>query len=194
MTGRPGRRTLLRRLGQVAGWVALVGIIVLIWPSHLGGCTTLTVVTGHSMEPTLHPGDLAIARCGEPQVGDVVAYRPFPDKAPVVIHRIIGGDGAGGWELQGDNNHFIDPFRPLAGQVKGVMVTFLPGVGGVLSFLASPTVWISLLLVSAAFLLWPGATSVPGSGRQVTEDDRNELGEDDQDEVGEDDQDAALAA
>lgn len=161
MTGQPGRRTLFRRLGQVAGWAALVGFIVLLWPSHLGGCTTLTIVTGHSMEPTLQPGDLAIARCGEPQIGDVVAYRPFPDKTPVVIHRITGGDAANGWLLQGDNNHFVDPFKPVAAQVKGVMVASVPTIGAVLSFLASPLMWVSLLLAGAAVLLWPNAAPRP---------------------------------
>lgn len=174
MTRRPGRRTWLRRLGQVAGWAALVGFIVLLWPSHLGGCTTLTIVTGHSMEPTLQPGDLAVARCGEPQVGDVVAYRPFPDKTPVVIHRIIGGDAVNGWLLQGDNNHFDDPFKPVAAQVKGVMVASVPTVGAVLSFLASPIMWVSLLLAAAAFYLWPGPAPATAPEQQPTEEQPEE--------------------
>jgi signal peptidase len=108
------------------------------------------------MEPTLQPGDLAIARCGAPQVGDVVAYRPFPDKAAVVIHRIVGGDAATGWLLQGDNNNFVDPFRPVAAQVKGTMVMSVPKAGSVLSFLGAPLVWVSMLLIAGAILLWPG--------------------------------------
>ena len=182
MAGRPGRRTWVRRLGQVAGWGVLVGIIVMLWPSHLGGCTTLTIVTGYSMEPTLQPGDLAIARCGAPKVGDVIAYRPFPDKAPVVIHRIIGGDAVGGWRLRGDNNSFIDPFKPVAAQVKGVMIMSIPKVGGVLSFLGSPRVWISLLVIAAAFLLWPDRAVAPAAS-QVRGDDGLGPEEDDRDEI-----------
>ncbi|MFT4109287.1 S24/S26 family peptidase [Propionicimonas sp.] len=163
MTAQAGRRTLVRRLGQVVGWALLVGAVVLGWPSSMGGCTTLTIVTGHSMEPTLHPGDLAVTRCGNPQVGDVVAYRPFADKSPVVIHRIIGGDPVAGWELQGDNNHFIDPFKPVAGQVTGVMVAAVPGLGGVMSFFTSPLMWVSLLLLAAAFALWPEARPTTSS-------------------------------
>ena len=154
-----GRRGWVRRLGAVTGWLILGGVTVALWPSHLGGCTTITIVTGHSMEPTLQPGDLAVARCGQPQVGDVVAYRPFPDKAPVVIHRIIGGDGKSGWQLQGDNNHFVDPFQPLSSQVKGVMVASVPKVGSFLSFLAAPMVWSSLLLCAAALNMWPGSSA-----------------------------------
>jgi len=155
MIAQAGRRTLVRRLGQIVGWAMLAGLVVLGWPSSLGGCTTLTIVTGHSMEPTMHPGDLAITRCGTPQVGDVVSYRPFTDKSPVVIHRIIGGDGVNGWQLQGDNNHFVDPFTPVAGQVTGVMVGYIPNLGGVLSMFRSPMMWVSLLLLAAALVLWP---------------------------------------
>lgn len=155
MTSRPSRRRLLRRLGQVAAWAVAVGAVILLWPANLGGCTTITIVTGHSMESTLQPGDLAVTRCGTPQVGDVVAYRPFPDKNPVVIHRIIGGDPVSGWLLQGDNNNFVDPFRPVAAQVRGIMVLSMPKIGGVVAFVGSPIMWSSMLLIAAALLLWP---------------------------------------
>lgn len=163
MTAQAGRRTLVRRLGRIVGWALLVGVVVLGWPSRMGGCTSLTIVTGHSMEPTLHPGDLAITRCGDPRVGDTVAYRPFADSSPVVIHRIIGGDAVHGWELQGDNNHFIDPFKPVASQVSGVMVASVPGLGGAMSFLTSPLMWASLLLLAAAFALWPDPRTTASS-------------------------------
>lgn len=163
MTAQASRRALVRRLGRAVGWALLIGLVVLGWPSTMGGCTTLTIVTGHSMEPTLHPGDLAITRCGSPQVGDVVSYRPFTDKSPVVIHRIIGGDATNGWELQGDNNHFIDPFKPVAGQVTGVMVAAVPRLGAVMSFFTSPLMWVSLLLLAAALALWPAARPTPST-------------------------------
>ena len=56
----------------------LVILAILVWPTSLGGCTTMTVVSGHSMEPTFHTGDLVVARCGTPAVGDIVIYQP-PD-------------------------------------------------------------------------------------------------------------------
>ena len=62
-----------------AAWV--LGAVVVgwfLWPTSLGGCTTLTIVSGHSMEPTYYTGDLVVSRCGDVGVGDVITYRP-PD-------------------------------------------------------------------------------------------------------------------
>ena len=64
------------------------------------------------MEPTYYTGDLVVARCGEPQVGDVVVYEPTDLGGARIIHRIVGGDADDGWEMQGDNNDFVDPFTP----------------------------------------------------------------------------------
>lgn len=130
--------------------------LVLVWPASWGGCTSLTVVTGHSMEPALLPGDLAVTRCGTPQVGDVIAYRPFDDQRGLVIHRIIGGDPDGGWLLRGDNNSWDDPFTPTNADVAGVMVWRVPAVGNLFFWLAGPWVWLGLLLIAAAIYCWPG--------------------------------------
>lgn len=154
MTPTPVERaSVARRLGAGVGWALVLGLLVLIWPGSLGGCTTLTVITGHSMEPTLQPGDFAVLRCGEPEVGDVIAYRPFPEQRALVIHRVIGGDGGSGWELQGDNNDFIDPFYPVAEQVQGALVFSVPRIGAALGMLGLPWVWGSAFVVAAG-LLW----------------------------------------
>ncbi len=170
MTHAPDRRTRwVRRLGTAASWAVLAVIVTFLWPSHLGGCTTLTIVTGHSMDPTLQTGDLAISRCGEARIGDIAVYRPFPDKAPVVIHRIIGGDKVDGWNLKGDNNNFVDPFRPVDSQMKGVMVMNIPKVGLAASVISSPVIWIPLLLFAAAIYVWP-RKSLPETDLKETED------------------------
>ena len=158
-----GRAATARRLGAGVAWALLIGVLVLIWPSSLGGCTTLIVITGHSMEPTLQPGDFAVLRCGEPETGDVIAYRPFPQERALVIHRIIGGDPTSGWHLQGDNNEFVDPFYPVQSQVQGVLVLSVPKLGTVLGALGSPWVWGSALLAAAA-LLWFGSSRSEGEG------------------------------
>ncbi len=48
------------------GW-AFPGALLLVcgfllWPTVLGGRTTMVVVSGDPMVPTIEPGDLAIAR------------------------------------------------------------------------------------------------------------------------------------
>ena len=148
-----------RRLPGVAANLGLALFLAVavwaLWPSSLGGCTTLTIVSGHSMDPTYATGDLVVARCGEPAVGDVVVYQPATENGGRVIHRIIGGDGETGWRMQGDNNDFTDPWMPTADEVLGVARLHLPGVGVVASILLMPLTWVSLLVVAAGILLWP---------------------------------------
>jgi signal peptidase len=149
----------LRRLrahaGDVLFLVVALALGFFLWPTSLGGCTTLTIVSGHSMEPTYYTGDLVVSRCGEYQVGDIVVYNPPNVGAARVIHRIVGGDAASGWVIQGDNNDFLDPWQPTDERVLGRAVLHLPKVGLIGSVLVSPITWVSLLLVAAALVIWP---------------------------------------
>lgn len=139
----------------VAALVA--GLVYLFWPSSLGGCSTLTIVSGHSMEPTYFTGDLVWSRCGEPAVGDIVVYSPQDSGGAQVIHRIIGGNGADGWVLQGDNNDFVDPWSPDDSRILGVAKVHIPGLGTILHGLGNPYIWGSVLILAVAILLWPRA-------------------------------------
>lgn len=147
------RRALARARDLLWVGVVLVGAWFL-WPSSLGGCTTLTIVSGHSMEPTYYTGDLVVARCGDVGVGDVVVYTPPDVGGARVIHRIVGQDGDG-WVLQGDNNGFLDPWTPTDDDVLGSAVLHVPNLGTVAGILLSPMIWVSLLVLAAAVLVWP---------------------------------------
>lgn len=148
-------RRVLRAAPGLLGYVVALVAAILLWPTSLGGCTTLTIVSGHSMEPTYYTGDLVVARCGEPKVGDVIVYQPESLGGARIIHRIIGGD-ADGWELKGDNNSWVDPFAPSGDEVLGVARLHLPKVGLAASLLTSPLLWLSLLLIALAIYAWPG--------------------------------------
>ncbi|SFF20245.1 signal peptidase, endoplasmic reticulum-type [Flavimobilis marinus] len=132
----------------------IAGLVYFFWPTTLGGCSTLTIVSGQSMEPTYYTGDLVWARCGEPQVGDVVVYEPEDTGGARVIHRIIGGD-SDAWVIQGDNNSFIDPWEPDNSQVVGIARLHIPNLGSIVYTLANPYIWISLFLLAGAIYLWP---------------------------------------
>lgn len=147
-------RRLRRHAGDVLFVVAAAIAVWFLWPSSLGGCTTLTIVSGHSMEPTYYTGDLVVSRCGEYGVGDIVVYNPPKVGNARVIHRIIGGT-PDGWIIQGDNNSFVDPWTPGNERVLGEAVLHLPKVGLIGSVLVSPITWVSLLLVAAALVIWP---------------------------------------
>lgn len=150
---------LLRRLlGGASGtlWILVtVAVGWFLWPSSLGGCTTLTIVSGRSMEPTYYTGDLVVSRCGPVEVGDVIVYTPPDVGGARVIHRIVDGTPEG-WVVQGDNNAFLDPWRPTEETILGSAVLHLPGVGKVASILLSPLTWVAVLVIALAVVVWPG--------------------------------------
>ncbi|MBX9245787.1 S26 family signal peptidase [Actinotalea ferrariae] len=172
--GAGSPRRLLGRAGDVVLAVLAITLGWLLWPSSLGGCTTLTIVSGESMEPTYYTGDLVVSRCGPVEVGDVMVYQPKDFGGARIIHRVIGGD-ADGWELQGDNNDWVDPFEPTGDEVLGTAVLHLPHVGKVASIFLSPLTWISVLVGALAFLVWPAkdgeAPSEDGDGVESAEGD-----------------------
>ncbi len=148
-----------RLLGLASSVVWIVGALVVgwfLWPSSLGGCTTLTIVSGRSMEPTYYTGDLVVSRCGPVDVGDVIVYNPPDVGGARVIHRIVDGNAEDGWLVQGDNNDFLDPWQPTEDQILGHAVLHLPQVGKIAGLLVSPLTWISLLIVALAIVVWPG--------------------------------------
>ncbi|NMM16092.1 MAG: signal peptidase I [Cellulomonas sp.] len=146
-------------LYTLAGVAAFV-----LWPTSLGGCTTLTIVSGHSMEPTYYTGDLVIARCGTASVGDVIVYQPKDLGGARIIHRIVGGDATTGWTMKGDNNPSADPFNPGGSEVLGVAKVYLPKVGLVARGLTSPFVWGSFILIAIGLFIWPRAEESDDAG------------------------------
>ncbi|KSW29447.1 hypothetical protein ATM99_07935 [Cellulomonas sp. B6] len=150
---------MLRAARTAASYVALAVAVLLLWPTNLGGCTSFTLVSGHSMEPTYRTGDIVVARCGVPRVGDVVIYRPAALEGARIIHRVIGGD-PGGWQLQGDNNDQADPFTPTQDEVVGVELLHVPRVGLAIGWAANPGVWASVLVLALALVVWPAAPRV----------------------------------
>ncbi|MFI2753161.1 signal peptidase I [Cellulomonas sp. P22] len=149
-------------VANVALVAFLLGAVWALWPSNLGGCTTLTIVSGHSMEPTYYTGDLVVSRCGEAGVGDVVVYRPARENGGRVIHRVVGGDAETGWRMKGDNNDFTDPWTPTADEVLGVARLHVPHLGAVAAILLAPLTWMSVLVLAAAVLMWPSRRATAG--------------------------------
>ena len=150
----PRAHRVRRAVVSVLFWSFAAVAVVLLWPVNLGGCTQLIVVSGHSMDPTYSSGDLVVARCGEPKIGDIVVYQPAEMRGHI-IHRLIGGDGVSGWQVQGDNNSWVDPFTPTDADVVGIAQFHLPRLGLVSTALASPFVWASLLLIAVGLFVWP---------------------------------------
>jgi signal peptidase len=80
----------------------------------------LTVLTG-SMEPTLHPGDVVVAKRVPPlaaRVGDVVTFRDPDRHGALVTHRVRSVRARGGWVdfvTKGDANTGVERWRVRRG-------------------------------------------------------------------------------
>ena len=132
-------------MGLVAGGLTLSLCFVLyflLWPTSLGGDVSYVMVRGVSMEPTLHPGELAVMRTQDGYTpGDVVAYRVPEDEfgaGAVIIHRIVGGNAEDGFVVQGDNKEGPDRWIPKPENIVGKMWFHVPDGGDWFAKLREP--------------------------------------------------------
>src|SRR3954463_12275065 len=142
---------------KAAGFAGVV-LVLLFWaqylrPQALGGNAGYVLVSGQSMEPRYHTGDLVLVlRRSSYHAGQLIAYR-VPKGDPMagaqVIHRIIGGDAKHGFLVQGDNRTAPDVWRPRPTDIVGAKALRIPNAILVLQFLRSP---VLLALLAACFV------------------------------------------
>lgn len=160
-------RALLQRL--VLG-VLLVCAWMVVAPTNVGGATTLVMVDGHSMEPLLYTGDLAVAvRKPSYAAGDLVV---FTVAGGLVIHRLVKQGPDGRWRTQGDNKPSPDPWRIGAQQIQGRYLVALPGVGSKLRWIQrQPMVigGVAGLFTLALFVPWRRRGGVAPESEQMPE-------------------------
>jgi signal peptidase I len=147
----PGLILELAVLALVVAW------FFLFRPQFLGGPAGYVIVTGHSMVPTLHDGDLAIVRRQDAYApGDIVAYRipkGEPGEGHIIIHRVVGGSAEEGYVTQGDNRTTPDTWRPTAADVVGKLWLRVPAVGETLGLLRSPLLMATVAAALTAALV-----------------------------------------
>jgi signal peptidase I len=137
------------------------GLMVVAWitfaPVQFGGQAAYVIVTGNSMEPVFHRGDLVILRkASDYQIGDIATYR-HPDIGPV-IHRIVALEGSR-FVFKGDNNTWVDSYQPVQAELIGKFWLYVPFAGKIMGLLRTP--WSIALLVAVAGGI--GMTSARGS-------------------------------
>ena len=141
ITVRPWAWT--RAIASVMVTLAIIGAwFVFLRPTFLGGPTSYVLVSGESMEPTLHENDFVIVRQQATyEKGDIAAYR-IPETSAgagnLVIHRIIGGSAQEGYLLQGDNRTTADLWRPQPSDILGTPLVTIPRAGQLIPYLRSP--------------------------------------------------------
>jgi signal peptidase len=167
-------------LAKLAALVALV--LACLWfglPQRLGGRADWVMVSGTSMLPHLHTGDLVLVEHhASYHVGEVVAYRIPKHEiggGHVVIHRIIGGNGTTGWTLQGDNRTAPDLWYPTNHDVIGAKELRIPDAWFVLRVFHMP-VLLALFAACGAFF-WiafsgGGEAETDGEGKGTDDRDR----------------------
>jgi signal peptidase I len=134
----------------IAGWLCFA-------PTEVSGPAAYVIVSGISMEPGMHRGDLVILhRAQDYQVGDVVTY--WDPQIGRVIHRIVTRDGER-FIFKGDHNTWLDPYRPTQAELIGKLWVYMPGAGKWLEQLRTP-----LGLTVLATLL--GVTVVTSGGKR----------------------------
>jgi signal peptidase len=150
-------RGAFERTNKAAG-ISLMILVCLFWaqylrPQSLGGKAAYVLVSGKSMLPRYHTGDLVLVE-QQPSyhVGQLIAYR-VPKGDPMagaqVIHRIIGGDAKHGFIVKGDNRTAPDVWHPKPGDIVGAKALRIPNAVILLQFLRSP---IFLGLLAACFV------------------------------------------
>jgi len=138
--------------------IALAVFVCLFWTQYLrpqafGGRAAYVLVSGKSMLPRYHTGDLVLVeRQSSYHVGQLIAYRVPKGDAMAgaqVIHRIIGGDAKHGFVVQGDNRTAPDVWRPKPSDIVGAKALRIPSAVLILQFLRSP---LFLALLAACFV------------------------------------------
>jgi|SRR3990172_1341607 len=120
-------------------WIGVASLL-LFWfftlrPGVFGGPATYIIVSGSSMEPILHDGDLVILHAQKQYLlGDIVAFSAEGRRA---IHRIVGRDSSG-FIVQGDNKVTVDPWRPSSQDILGRMWARVPRGGQFIVFARQP--------------------------------------------------------
>ena len=142
--------------------------LVLLWvafaPARLGGQVAYVIVNGISMEPGYHLGDLTIMRkANSYKIGDIVTYRDA-DMQAYVIHRIIRVE-QDHYVLQGDNNSWIDAYRPTNEEIIGKLWIYIPKLGKIFKWLRSP-LNMSLTMGLLGGLLMASMTIKPSARRK----------------------------
>ena len=139
-------------------------LILLVWmvfvPIQLGGPVSYIIISGNSMEPEIHLGDLVVARRSDQYQLDQRVIYDHPQLG-YVFHRIVGQEGDR-FILQGDNNNWLDTYQPTQDEILGRYWYDIPGAGKVISALQQPLYFTLFVLIISSLLVGLVLTPDPG--------------------------------
>ena len=160
---RPTHRALRRalRVIRVSMLVISVPLLIYLWPSSLGGRSTIVFVSGESMLPTISTDDLVVARSADSYaIGDVVVVE-IPEGEPGagerIIHRLVGGSSTAGWFTQGDNRDYPDQWMLSDADIVGraaVIAPFGDETRLLFTLMLWPVTWSVVCAIGVFRLAW----------------------------------------
>lgn len=116
------------------------------------------MVLSGSMETEIRRGDLIITKVVDPatvKVDDVIAFRDAA--GTVTTHRIIDSvveNGKTYFITKGDNNTSQDRNLVELGDVEGIYVGRIPGIGSIMNSLSEPTtILVVVVCITAVFMV-----------------------------------------
>ena len=143
-------------------------LLLLVWmvfvPIQLGGPVSYIIISGNSMEPEIHLGDLVVARRRDHYQLDQRVIYDHPQLG-YVFHRIVGQEGDQ-FILQGDNNDWLDTYQPTKSEILGKYWYDIPGAGKVISALQQPLYFTLFVLIISSLLVGLVLTPDPGPTRK----------------------------
>lgn len=134
-------------LFALSSFVAVLVFWMAFAPVQLGGWVSYVIVDGNSMQPGFTFGDLVLVRrASDYGVGDAVVYRDA-NMDDFIFHRIVGME-LDRFVLKGDNNSWLDSYRPTREEMIGKLWIFLPKLGKAVEWVRIPlhAAWIAGLM------------------------------------------------
>jgi len=159
-----GSLRLGRLISSIFTWIlgTFVTLVALIFFGSmivLGTTNPVTPILGHSMNPLLFEGDLAIIKSVESDsvsTGDVIRFRVTEDNQKklglpdTILHRVVSIRSSPSglmFTTKGDNNPLQDTFETRADNVTGVYQGVIPKLGFAIFFIQAPSApWLLLVL------------------------------------------------
>jgi signal peptidase len=132
---------------------------VVVFIAVVNVATPMIVLSGSSMVPAMHHGDLVFLsrpHITETNVDDVIAFRDTSQT--IVVHRIVekGSDSTGQTYLvtKGDSNQWNDKEITDESNYVGKVAYVVPKAGGLINTLQSPLVLILISVTIAAYFMY----------------------------------------
>ncbi len=148
-------------LRRALNWVLTlisIGLVILAWPLAFGGIFSWTIVSGASMEPLYHTGDLALTLKSFDgyEVGQIIVYTvKVGNQEGMVIHRIIKKQPDGSYLTKGDNKELPDQHVAKPELIRGKVVFLIPQGWRAISILRSPLAWALPFGLLVIYIFWP---------------------------------------